>query len=447
MKNKVFLLLLIFSAFHLAGAFTFLRGEGDEETPEQKKKKELLQDAKVEAAKKEIEITVRSVEISKFPEIKIIIEAYNRLGEPVDSLAADQLYVFEEGVPKKVLKVQKIPVADKVTVDFVFCIDITGSMQQSINSVRSNIMSFTGHLTRRGIDFRLGLVLFNDGIEKVYQPTTNVLEFLDWLGRAKAFGGYDEKENALEALKSASKLKFRPDANKVIVMVTDAPYHQLGEEGRGTTNETTESIIEMLQKEELRVFSIVPPNLKSYQTISKKTRGSYYDIDFPFSTILDNFSKQLTNLFILTYNSDQSVIPDSIEIALFNRDLSRLVKKTIPIVELGRKLIIENLLFQTNRFELPSNVDELNILAEFMNSKPNITIMVEGHTDAIGSDARNDWLSQQRAESVKNYLVSKGIVNTRIQTKGYGERRPIASNSDDFGRQLNRRTEIIIMSK
>ena len=411
-------------------------------------KNELLQDAKVEAARKEIEITVRNVEITKFPEIKIIIEAYNRLGEPLDSLSAESLFVYENGVPKKVLKVQKIPVADKVAVDFVFLMDITGSMQQNINQIRSNVQNFTNQLNKRGIDYRLGLILFADDVTRTFQPTSSVYEFMNWLSTVKAFGGNDEKENALEALnEAASNIKYRDEANRVAVIVTDAPYHQRGENGNGTTNWTTESITEKLIKKEVRLFSIVPPKLTNYQNISRKTRGNYFDIDFPFSTILDNFSSQLTNLYILTYRSDEEVIPDSIEISLFNKDNTRLVKKTIPIVELGRKLIIENLLFPTNKFDLPPNVDELNIMAEFMKSKPNITIMIEGHTDAIGSEAKNDQLSLLRADAVKNYLVSRGIREDRIKTKGYGKKRPIANNKDEFGRQLNRRTEIIIVSK
>ncbi|MFW5662883.1 MAG: hypothetical protein ACOCZW_04080, partial [Bacteroidota bacterium] len=125
-------------------------------------KRKLLQDAKVEAARKEIEITVNSVDISNFPEIKIIIEAYNKLGEPLDTLTSENLYVFENGVSKKVIKVEKIPVAEVVPADFIFVIDKTGSMQPFINAVKSNLLKFTSTLMKRGIDYRLGLVLFSD---------------------------------------------------------------------------------------------------------------------------------------------------------------------------------------------------------------------------------------------------------------------------------------------
>lgn len=411
------------------------------------KEQRLLKEASVKADRSEIAITVRSVNITKFPEVQILIEAYNKLGEPLDTLTTENLFVFENGVQKNVLKVERIPIAEKVPVDFVFLIDVTGSMQQKINQVTSNISRFTSNLMKRGIDYRIGLILFSDDLEKIYNPTKSVVEFLDWLTVVKAAGGGDEAENALEALEAAVDLKYRDEANKVAVLITDAPYHEVNSKGHGVTNQTTESIIEKLQANQIRVFSIVPPRLDKYQTISEATRGNFYDIDYPFSTILDNFSTQLTNLFALTYSSDETAVPDSIEIGLFNPEQKTLVKKIIPIVELGRKLIIENLLYETAKYELPEKVPELNILAEFMKSKPNIVILVEGHTDSMGSHALNDRLSLARAEQVKEHLVKRGISEHRIKTKGYGERRPIASNATDFGRQMNRRTEIVIVAK
>lgn len=438
MNSFIYLILLVF----LCPIASFSQGGNAKKD----QRSDLLRDAKVEAARKDVEITVRNVEITKFPEIRIIIEAYNRLGEPLDTLTPDNLFVFEHNVPKKVLKVEKIPVAEHVAVDFIFCVDITGTMQPFMNQIKENINDFTTGLKQRGIDFRLGLVLFDDDISRVFKPTNKTSDFVGWMNSVRAFGGGDEKENALEALNEAANFRFRNEATRVVVLITDAPYHQAGETGQGSTKFTTETIIEKLVRNEVRVFSIVPPKLTNYHQISRATRGNFYDIDFPFSTILDNFSKQLTNLFILTYRSDQAVIPDSIEIALFNPDQSKLVRKIIPIIELGRKLIIENLLFKTAKYELPGEVEELDILAEFMSNKPKITILIEGHTDNIGSDAVNDFLSQKRAESVMNYLINKGIPKERISSVGFGKRKPIASNKDEFGRQLNRRTEIIIQS-
>lgn len=415
---------------------------------ERRQKNELLRKAKIQADREEIDITVKSIDISKFPETRLIVEAYNKLGEPLEKLTPEQITIYESGIPFAATSVEKIPVANNLPWDLVFLIDITGSMQPQIDGVVSNVRAFASNLNERGIDYRLALILFNDFIEKVYQPTSDVETFLSWLKNVRATGGGDEKENALEALSAATyRIQYRPEANRVAILITDAPYHQKGERGDGSTQETTESIIEKMQRNDIRVFSITPPKLKNYDYISEQTRGRSYDINFPFSTVLANFTSQITNLFIITYRSSKTVIPDSIEIGLFDAERSKIVKKVIPIVELGRKLIIENLLFLPSRYELPLNVNELNILADFMNSKPTINVMIEGHTDTLGSHQINDALSEKRAASVKDYLVSRGVVSHRIETRGFGKRKPIASNANEFGRSLNRRTEIIILSK
>ncbi len=86
----------------------------------------------------------------------------------------------------------------------------------------------------------------------------------------------------------------------------------------------------------------------------------------------------------------------------------------------------------------------LDKIAEVMNRYPKNTFLIEGHTDNVGYPANNLALSQQRAESVKTYLVGKGINATRLTTKGFGDKDPIASNADEAGRTRNRRIEVTV---
>ena len=72
-------------------------------------------------------------------------------------------------------------------------------------------------------------------------------------------------------------------------------------------------------------------------------------------------------------------------------------------------------------------------------------VEVSGHTDSVGSDAANQTLSVQRANSVGNYLIGKGLVRERFEIVGFGESRPVASNDTDSGRALNRRVEIRVV--
>lgn len=84
----------------------------------------------------------------------------------------------------------------------------------------------------------------------------------------------------------------------------------------------------------------------------------------------------------------------------------------------------------------------LDQAARRLSQCPSERLRVEGHTDAIGSDAYNQELSQRRARSVRDYLVSQGVRSGRIEAVGFGESQPIASNDTPEGRQLNRRVEI-----
>jgi outer membrane protein OmpA-like peptidoglycan-associated protein len=83
-------------------------------------------------------------------------------------------------------------------------------------------------------------------------------------------------------------------------------------------------------------------------------------------------------------------------------------------------------------------------MANVFEQYPNTTIAVEGFTDSTGSAAYNERLSERRAASVASYIESLGVRSARVDTIGYGESRPRATNSTASGRQLNRRVEIHI---
>lgn len=411
------------------------------------KVKRAAEDARIKSSLDGVRMTIQNVDITKFPAIKLIVEVLDDSARVMDTIDPTTLTVVENGVPKPVTKVEKITIRERIPVDFVFMVDITGTMQAHINGVKDNIEGFVDALRNRGIEYRLGLVLFSDFVERTYQPTSDVKEFLSWMAKVYASGGFDEKENALEAIQAATRMKWMPAANRVAVLITDAPYHQFGEKGNGRTYMTTETIIPLLKDHNVRLFAIVPPDLVEYKQISEATRGAIFDIKQPFSRILDQYSTQLTNLYAVTYRSDSKVMRDSINVAILDERKRELVKQIIPIVEIGRKFIIENLLFPTSSATLPPKVEELDVLMDFMKSRPAVQVRVEGHTDNTGSAKTNKALSLARAETVKAYLVQRGVDQRRIQTIGHGPSRPIADNGTEFGRSLNRRTEIVIIAK
>jgi outer membrane protein OmpA-like peptidoglycan-associated protein len=102
-----------------------------------------------------------------------------------------------------------------------------------------------------------------------------------------------------------------------------------------------------------------------------------------------------------------------------------------------------DVLFDTASAALrPESRSTLSDMATVFARYPNQTISVEGHTDSVGTDDYNQTLSEKRADSVRDYLVDRGVSSSRIHARGYGEDQPKASNETVEGRQLNRRVEI-----
>ncbi len=89
----------------------------------------------------------------------------------------------------------------------------------------------------------------------------------------------------------------------------------------------------------------------------------------------------------------------------------------------------------------------LNEAAALLGKHEKVVVEVAGHTDSVGSEKYNQGLSERRANSVRDYLVEKGVKASRLSAKGYGELRPIASNDTEEGRQENRRVELVVMER
>lgn len=112
-----------------------------------------------------------------------------------------------------------------------------------------------------------------------------------------------------------------------------------------------------------------------------------------------------------------------------------------PAPELVRVELDVKFDFDKSRVREESYSDIKN-LADFMQQYPQTTTTVEGHTDSVGTDQYNQRLSERRAEAVRNVLVNEyGVQGNRVNSVGYGESRPVADNSTEEGRQINRRVE------
>ncbi|MBR6068451.1 MAG: OmpA family protein [Bacteroidales bacterium] len=148
------------------------------------------------------------------------------------------------------------------------------------------------------------------------------------------------------------------------------------------------------------------------------------------------------------YVDNDSYFPISNSLDLRNEESSVKVENDISMVSYeqmigeGVAVPINNLFFNTAKSNLlPYSIPELRRVAEIIKSK-HLTVEIAGHTDNVGDGAMNQRLSEQRAESVKNFFVGEGCNPAKLKTVGYGSTRPVASNKTEEGRKQNRRVEI-----
>ncbi len=124
-------------------------------------------------------------------------------------------------------------------------------------------------------------------------------------------------------------------------------------------------------------------------------------------------------------------------------------RRDVPLdrVDVGSVVILQNVFYATGSSELePESRAELNRVRDFLTDNPSIGVEISGHTDNTGTPVHNQELSEQRAESVVNYLVELGIADRRLQAAGYGELQPVDDNHSEEGRARNRRTELKIVT-
>ena len=108
----------------------------------------------------------------------------------------------------------------------------------------------------------------------------------------------------------------------------------------------------------------------------------------------------------------------------------------------------ERILFYTGKFDIkPDGAVFLDRVAAILKTKTKANVAVEGHTDNVGPPATNQTLSQRRASEVREGLISRGVVATRITAAGFGMTKPVSDNTTPDSRQANRRTDIIVLGE
>jgi len=137
----------------------------------------------------------------------------------------------------------------------------------------------------------------------------------------------------------------------------------------------------------------------------------------------------------------------SVEEGFFTYNLANFMLKSSD-TELPKTFVFDHLNFDSATTNLtPESKPTVTDVISIMKCYPNMNVKLEGHTDSTGDAAANKKLSMDRAEAVKALLVAGGIDAGRIDTAGWGQEKPIASNDNEEGRAKNRRTELTVVKK
>ncbi len=256
-------------------------------------------------------------------------------GQPVGNLSPDNVKVYENGKPAQIVDFRGV--GQGRPVDIVFVMDVTDSMQPYIDAVKQSMISFARDLAAHNRDYRLGLVTFEDYVVSSFPDcqcayrnhmTSNVDEFIKWVGSLHAAGGGDIPEDQLGALAYASKLPFRPNAEGILILITDAPPHHRGDgsaytqhdaafwahhkKGTPVTNLTASDVAGMLKKQGLTLYAVVPPPFIAprYEKIVKATHGKSYNIiteQGRFASLVREIGHSIATEYSLSYKSPRPI--------------------------------------------------------------------------------------------------------------------------------------------
>lgn len=185
-----------------------------------------------------------------------------------------------------------------------------------------------------------------------------------------------------------------------------------------------------------------PPKGVRTKINQRTDRDAYYYID-------DVSLHQLPPPVVAKFDTVVAPIIDTIRpVAIAEANFGNDTTKPIIEVLVDKTFILKNILFETNRAVLlPSSYPELDAFANYLVKNPQVFIEIGGHTDNTGSEEQNKILSEKRANTVADYLITKGVELNRVTFKGYGSTKPIANNSTDEGKKQNRRVEFTVVKK
>lgn len=254
------------------------------------------------------QIIVENVDYSLFP----LINAYINVNEDIKKKIEDNviqkndLFVVEgeKAVGIKSIETKNIPI------DIIFILDITGSMYEKFLRFRSSLGRLAYNIKRMDRKVRIGFITFADlqANMQVYDLNDNIDEVIKYIKKIVPEAGGDFEENSFDAILKLEKMDFNKEAQKVIILFTDAPPHKRGDKknkGKDFTLKSTEDIIDYVKASSNSFYVVSYKRFEEYQKIINNNPYKFYDIERynDFTEIINSFENAVKNQIRISFYS------------------------------------------------------------------------------------------------------------------------------------------------
>lgn len=336
---------------------------------------------------------------------------------------------------------------------FVIILDASASMEEvytgTVNKGHSKFAVAKDILTRMNntlpeIDINSALVTFGHGFFKpldntfiVYELTKHSRGLLEnSLNGAATPQGCSPAGNAI---KDAKNLLLTSGGQNAVILVSD------GEQLIGSPLSKAKDLKEMYG-DRVCLYTIFVGNTAGGK---EELRDLAREVKCGFSVTADEIASSenmadFVKKVFLTATPKQVSNIDSDGDGVYDKDDECPDTPKGAIVDSRGCWVVKGITFEYKKWDIKEEFDSnLSNIVDILQKNPNMYIRIEGHTDNIGPMEYNIDLSQKRAQAVKNYLVARGINESRVSIVGFGYKKPIAPNDTEEGRSLNRRAEIV----
>ncbi len=243
-------------------------------------------------------IGIQAMDNSQFPLVSVYMQVTDNEGRSVRGLSKSDFSFADPTL--EIVSVRPIDSTRRIPVDVTMIIDCSGSMGGEIEAVRTNAQSFVDHMESSGADYRIGGVLYGSIIYDTLHPTADFQKFRRFVSNAASIGG---DEISTLAVQAATRMNYRPDAQRILVLITDDWVVQQNAEL------TEADLTAMLWDMKARLYTIHEPCKNNSAVVTRLTLGQEYNIRSPFTTILDEIGTDITTTYELVYRSKMKEAP------------------------------------------------------------------------------------------------------------------------------------------